>query len=91
MHIFFPTTFRKNNFLRNGTQAFKVLYFCDYFIQLYLLHAIVGDPSTGYVFDATGYVFDATGAFGIWLPTYSSSENYMYSLYKKGAKREVPC
>ena len=59
MHAyFFPTTFRKNNFLRNGTQAFKVLYFCDYFIQLYLLHAIVGDPSTG-------YVFDATGAFGI--------------------------
>lgn len=51
MHAyFFPTTFRKNNFLRNGTQAFKVLYFCDYFIQLYLLHAIVGDPSTGYVF-----------------------------------------
>ena len=45
---------------------------------------MVGDPSTG-------YVFDATGAFGIWLPTYSSSENYMYSLYKKGAKREVPC
>ena len=85
MHAyFFPTTFRKNNFLRNGTQAFKVLYFCDYFIQLYLLHAIVGDPSTG-------YVFDVTGAFGIWLPTYSSSENYMYSLYKKGAKREVPC
>ena len=40
---------------------------------------------------STGYVFDATGAFGIWLPTYSSSENYMYSLYKKGAKREVPC
>lgn len=85
MHTYyFPTTFRKNNFLRNGTQAFKVLYFCDYFIQLYLLHAIVGDPSTG-------YVFDATGAFGIWLPTSRSSENYMYSLYKTGAKREVPC